>query len=250
MRYLILSDIHANMEAFEAVIEEVTKLSPEICLFLGDVVGYGADPDEVVMRLRRLIAGFRKSFAVRGNHDKVASGVEEGWSFNEHARRAALWAREQLSPTNLSYLKRLPKGPISVSDSIQISHGSPTDEDLYILNNFRALSILSYDKHRVNFFGHTHVPVVYELLGDRFNVKILAGDEGVFELHPEGRYLINPGSVGQPRDSNPKASFALYDDEEDSVTIKRVSYDVERAAEKIIRHGLPKINAERLFVGR
>ncbi|HEX29820.1 TPA: metallophosphoesterase [Candidatus Poribacteria bacterium] len=250
MRYLIMGDIHANMEAFEAVLKEAMGLSPDVCLFLGDAVGYGADPDEVVMRLRRLISQFSKFFAVRGNHDKVASGVEEGWSFTEHARKAALWTREHLSPTNRNYLRRLPQGPVGVNPFIQICHGSPMDEDLYILNNFRALNILSYDEHRITFFGHTHVPVVYELLGDHFHVNLPSGDESIFKLHPEGRYLINPGSVGQPRDFNPKASFAVYDDDEETITIKRVSYDIERAADKIVKSNLPGVNAERLFIGR
>ncbi|HID56881.1 TPA: metallophosphoesterase [Candidatus Poribacteria bacterium] len=250
MRYLILADIHSNMEAFETVLREGMEFSPDVCLFLGDAVGYGADPDEVVSQLRRLIPKFSKFLAVRGNHDKVASGVEDGWGFTEHARKAALWTREHLSPTNMNYLKRLPQGPVSVDLSIQICHGSPTEEDLYILNNFRALNILSYEEHRITFFGHTHVPVVYELLGDRFNLNLPSGDESIFKLHPEGRYLINPGSVGQPRDFNPKASFAVYDDEEETITIKRVSYDIERAADKIVKSNLPSVNAERLFIGR
>jgi len=251
MVYLVISDIHSNMEAFEAVLKEAEGFKPDVCLFLGDAVGYGADPDQVVLRLRRLGNEVSKMFAVRGNHDKVASGIEEGWDFNEHARRAALWTRRQLSPTNLSYLRRLPQGPVEVKKGdVQIAHGSPTDEDMYILSGYHAAAILSFTSHRITFFGHTHIPVVYELLDGKVNVKVPAGDEAVIRLEKEGWYLINPGSVGQPRDFNPKASFAIYDDEKEVVIIKRVEYDVERAAEKIIKSGLPRINAERLFVGR
>ena len=248
MRYLILSDLHANWQALEAVLHEAADRYDEaICL--GDLVGYGGDPNQVVDWVR---ANCR--LVVRGNHDKASSGVDQEeleW-FNPVARQAALWTCAALTPENAAYVGELPKGPLGM-DGFQLVHGSPYDEDEYLLNPDEAGQAFSYLESRVAFFGHTHVQGGF--IWNQSRVEVIPRtsqrtDRQVMEIDPECAYLINPGSVGQPRDGDPRAAYATFDSEARMVTFRRTAYDIEGAQERIREAGLPPVLADRLALGR
>ena len=246
MRYLILSDIHANREAFSAVLAFVRRKRWDKAIFLGDLVGYGANPNQTVELLREL----RPLVAIRGNHDKVCSGIEEGELFNRVALQAAMWTRQKLTPANLKWLHQLPEGPAVVDGAFAISHGTPIDEDAYIFGEIEALNVFRQTTFPVCFFGHSHFPVVFGLSPDAIQTVLTIGPSFRFKLRAGVRYLINPGSIGQPRDGNPLASFAFYDSDSKVVTIHRVPYRVEQAQTKILEAGLPRPLADRLALGR
>ena len=207
MKYLILSDIHGNAAALRSVLAKLSDFQVGGYVVLGDLVGYGANPDEVVSMVRRL----HPVIAVRGNHDRVAAGVSEGWDFNPIAKKAIMWTRENLSRENKDYIAKLPKGPIHVDDRFSIVHGSPWDEDCYLFGAHQAQKALSQAERQITFFGHTHVPVIWSLENGNVLGEIVERPQYEFFLKPQARYLINPGSVGQPRDGNSKAAFAVFD---------------------------------------
>jgi predicted phosphodiesterase len=247
MRYLVLSDIHANLEALETVLESAGSIGYDRVAVLGDLVGYGGDPDAVVERIRALdpIA------IVRGNHDKVAAGLEDLSGFNAIARRAALWTRESLKPENQRYLVALPVGPLPLDGTVLICHGSPEDEDLYIFSDRDALRALKESTRAVCLFGHTHLPLVVRLIDDTLDLVARATlAETRVDLDPTLKYLINPGSVGQPRDGDARAGFAILDLTTSSIVLYRVPYPVPEAQAKILQAGLPASLAHRLGVGR
>jgi len=246
MRYLILSDIHANREAFSAVLSFVRRKRWDKAIFLGDLVGYGANPNQTVDLLREL----RPLVAIRGNHDKVCSGIEEGELFNRVALQAAMWTRQKLTTPNLRWLHQLPEGPAVVDGAFAISHGTPIDEDAYIFGEIEALNVFRQTTFPVCFFGHSHFPVVFGLSPDAIQTVLTIGTSFRFKLRPGVRHLINPGSIGQPRDGNPLASFAFYNSDSKVVTIHRVPYRVEQAQTKILEAGLPRPLADRLALGR
>lgn len=246
MRYLILSDIHSNKEALGAVQAFVRRKPWDKVVFLGDLVGYGANPNQTVDTLRKL----RPLVAIRGNHDKVCSGIEEGELFNRIALEAAHWTRRKLTRTNLKWLKALPRGPVVVDDSFAIAHGTPIDEDAYIFGEIEALNIFRQTTYPLCFFGHSHFPVIFALSPDAITTILTVAPSFRFKLKPGVRYLINPGSIGQPRDGNPLASFAMYDSRTRVVTIHRIEYQVEAAQSKILKAGLPRPLADRLAIGR
>ena len=246
MRYLILSDIHANREAFSAVLSFVRRKRWDKAIFLGDLVGYGANPNQTVDLLRDL----RPLVAIRGNHDKVCSGIEDGELFNRVALQAAMWTRQKLTSSNLKWLHQLPEGPAVVDGAFAISHGTPIDEDAYIFGEIEALNVFRQTTFPVCFFGHSHFPVVFGLSPDAIQTVLTMGPSFRFKLKAGVRYLINPGSIGQPRDGNPLASFAFYNSDSKVVTIHRVPYRVEQAQTKILEAGLPRPLADRLALGR
>jgi predicted phosphodiesterase len=246
MRYLILSDIHANREAFSAVLSFVRRKRWDKAIFLGDLVGYGANPNQTVDLLREL----RPLVAIRGNHDKVCSGIENGELFNRVALQAAMWTRQKLTVSNLKWLHQLPEGPAVVDGAFAISHGTPIDEDAYIFGEIEALNVFRQTTFPVCFFGHSHFPVVFGLSPDAIQTVLTIGTSFRFKLRAGVRYLINPGSIGQPRDGNPLASFAFYNSDSKVVTIHRVPYRVEQAQTKILEAGLPRPLADRLALGR
>ncbi len=245
MRYLILTDIHANWEALEAVLADAEG-SYERVVCCGDIVGYCADPNRVTEWARNNVEAI-----VRGNHDKAVFAPEILEWFNPVARSATLWTQRELTPANLDYLRALPKGPVPVGD-FQIFHGSPFDEDDYIVSPGDALQLEGYLAAPVSFFGHSHLQGGF-LLGRRAAQPIApVGDgrrEAVLEIADNAAYLINPGSVGQPRDSDPRAAYALYDTAERLVTYRRVDYDLAKAQQKIVQAGLPEVLALRLAIG-
>lgn len=245
MRFLILSDIHANWEALESVLTDARgRFDRIVCL--GDLVGYGADPDLVTEWVWQ-----NAELVIRGNHDKACAGLEDLEWFNPVAQFSALWTQKITKPKNIVYLRKLPKGPAEV-EGFQVVHGSPLDEDEYLLSDQDARQIAPYLDLAITFFGHTHVQGGFLCLPN--GVKRLAkpkraSNAETIELDPDAYYLINPGSVGQPRDSDPRAAYALYDRERKLVEFRRVEYPVAVAQQKILDAGLPDVLAHRLSAG-
>ena len=246
MRYLILSDIHANREALEAVLGSVRRKRWDKAVVLGDVVGYGANPNQAIETVRSL----KPLVAIRGNHDKVCSGVENGEMFNRVALQAAMWTRRKLTRSNLRWLHALPEGPAVVDGLFAVAHGTPIDEDAYIFGEIEALNVFRQTTFPLCFFGHSHFPVIFGLSPDAIQTVLTEPPAFRFRLEPGVRYLVNPGSIGQPRDGNPLASFALFDSDTRTVTIYRVPYAIGRTQRKILAAGLPRPLADRLSVGR
>ncbi len=239
MPYLILSDVHSNREALHAVIEDARGRYDRI-LCLGDIVGYGADPNYVAAWMRE-----NATAAIRGNHDKMCAGLESLDGHNGAARAAAEWTRKQLTPANLSYLGGLPRGPLRVGD-IDLVHGSPLDEDEYLIHAGDVAMAREGLDAQVTFFGHTHVQGGFLLA--RRGIRRIAPD-GMLQVEPDHLYLINPGSVGQPRDTDARSAYAIYTAENRTVEFRRVKYDIAAAAQKILDAGLPAVLAGRLYEG-
>ena len=250
MRALILSDIHANLDALEAVLAAAPTY--DTVWNLGDSVGYGANPNEVIERVRSLGVVF-----VRGNHDRACCGLLSLEDFNPVASRAARWTQGKLTEEHVHWLRELAHGPIS-PDGPQVScmHGSPLDEDEYVLSMRDAWEPLHETHARINFFGHTHLQGGFANDGEllfKLNPYYSTRDEAEeceIELRSSSRYLINPGSVGQPRDHDWRAACAIYDDSKMTVSFLRVPYDVRCAQMRIMRAGLPDRLAFRLREGR
>ncbi len=251
MRILLLSDIHANLEALDACLAAAPPF--DRIVNLGDIVGYGASPNEVAERSREL----GKTF-VRGNHDKAATGVMDLNDFNPMAAAAALWTRNQLKPENLAWLRDLPQGPVSLPDvpDIQLVHGSPNDEDEYVVSLVDALAPLITLTMPLTFFGHTHLQGGFFANGSsadgfRPEYKTVGQAESVsLHLKSNARYLINPGSVGQPRDGDWRAAFGLFDTEAQVVHFHRTPYNLKQAQDRIFAAKLPARLATRLASGR
>ena len=247
MRYLVLSDIHANIDALESVLTAAPPGTWDRAIVLGDLVGYGAEPNAVVDRVRAL----DPMAVIRGNHDKAGSGLDDGSSFNHVARMAALWTLEALSDDNREYLRALPQGPAVIDDRLEICHGAPFDEDHYIFDGDDAARALGAITRQVCLFGHTHLPVVFRRGVDLFDGFMPQGSE-TLTVPIEGgmSYLVNPGSVGQPRDGDPRAAFGIYDADAPSLILRRVAYPLDKAQRRILDAGLPASLANRLGVGR
>lgn len=246
MRYLILSDIHANQEALVAVLARASGTWDEV-LCLGDTVGYGADPNACVEFVREEV-----KHIVRGNHDKACAGLDDLEWFNAAARASAVWTQERLTNQNLAWLRELPKGPILL-EGFQILHGSPLDEDEYLLQAQDAHQLIGYLDTPISFFGHTHIQGGFML--HRNGVVRISGvprdaESLDVELDLDTFYLINPGSIGQPRDGDPRAAYAVYDSEQRVIHYVRVSYDIAAAQAKIRAASLPEILARRLAIGQ
>jgi predicted phosphodiesterase len=242
-RILVISDIHANATAFEAVLE-AAEGRWDICVCLGDVVGYGPDPNQVTARVRAMGAT-----TIRGNHDKAISGVMDTIDFNPVARAAVEWTREQLEADHLNWLAELQPGPWP-TDGIVLIHGAYQDEDEYA----QAMDGLLESSSAVTFFGHTHHQGGFSFLDT--SVELLqirprpSESFTALRLEPGKRYLLNPGSVGQPRDGDPRAGFAIADLEHQIVEFWRVPYDISAVQERMRAAHLPEPLAQRLMLGR
>lgn len=249
-RILIISDLHANVEAFDASMNAAPAYDQ--VWNLGDLIGYGASPNEIIDISRRIGDTF-----VRGNHDKACSGVVEPHDFNAAAAMSALWTRDHLTPEHLEWVRALPAGPIMCNGfPAQLSHGSPLDEDHYLIDVVDGCQTLAEIHTGLSFFGHTHIQGGFAE-GDGKCFRIIPDyDSGTeleqwkFEMEPTAEYLINPGSIGQPRDGDPRAAFAVWDSQEHSITYYRVPYDISGAQERIRKAGLPEWLANRLSLGR
>jgi len=247
MRYLVLTDIHANLEALETCLSDAARRRYDKVLVLGDLIGYGADPNAVVDRVQAL----GPVGIVRGNHDKIALGMEEAEGFNLVARSAAQWTLDALTPANRQWLIDLPQGPCTIDDFIEICHGSPFDEDAYVFDELDARRSLKVSVRPLCLFGHTHYPMTFELAGAHFDAMgPAAASEARLHLRDDVKYLVNPGSVGQPRDGDPRAAYAIVDTDAKLVYLMRLIYPVENAQAKVIAAGLPEVLARRLAAGR
>lgn len=246
MRFLILSDIHANVDAFDAVLEAAPRTSWDRVLVLGDLVGYGADPNAVIDRLR----GLPDMRIIRGNHDKVGAGLEDADGFNPVARQAIAWTAAALAPDRRAWLAGLPAGPLLVDAFVEICHGSPFDEDLYVFDELDASRAVKASQRPLCLFGHTHVPAAFTIDGRLKSFGPWRGERFELTLDANLQYLVNCGAVGQPRDGDPRAAFGMVDTVEATVSICRVPYDVATAQRKIVAAGLPDLLAHRLALGR
>ena len=241
MRSAIFSDIHANLEAFEAILAEAREHGCTDFICLGDVVGYNANPHECVEIVRQMDCP-----VVKGNHDEQASLLESSRDFNELAERAIDWTREHLTDEDKQWLRDL-RFSRPVRDFTIVHSTLDTPEQWgYVFNNLDAAASFTYQHTPLCFFGHTHVPVAY--VRDDDGVKRLKVEQ--LPIEPGKKYFINVGSVGQPRDGDWRAAYCIYDSEKNIVEQRRVKYDLEAAKKKIINADLPRLLAERLGIGR
>ncbi|MGH9204819.1 MAG: metallophosphoesterase family protein, partial [Vicinamibacterales bacterium] len=239
MRHLVISDIHANLEALEATLESAGTW--DRVLVLGDLVGYGADPNAVVECVRAL----PRSTIIRGNHDKVGAGLATVEGFNQLARQAIAWTASELTPANRTWLAALPPGPALIDDLVEICHGAPFDEDVYIFDDLDARRAVSVMQRPVCLFGHTHVPAIFRAEGNLQFVGPPRGEHFSVTFDQGARYLVNCGAVGQPRDSDARAAYGILEVETRTLTVSRVAYDVGAAQAKIMAAGLPGVLAQR-----
>jgi len=244
MRYLVFSDIHSNIEAFEKFLGQKKLKNVDKILFLGDMVGYGPDPDKVIEQFREL----PNVRSVRGNHDKVIADLESSSLFNPAAAFSAEWSKLKIAPANYQFLKKLPKGPQVIDHFITICHGSTFDEDYYVFSQFEASESFKFMETSIGFFGHTHFPIIYYLRNEKLDIVPLTENTRI-KLDANTRYLINPGSIGQPRDKNPASSFIIFDSGKMEISFNRFSYDVTKTQKKIREAGLPELLASRLEAG-
>lgn len=242
MRYLVFSDVHGNVEALERVLEEAERLRPDVVVSLGDVVGYGANPNECVALVQE-----RAAIRIAGNHDAAAAGLIDTDAFGEAAERAILWTCRAIDLSSLELLGEY--DTIRRHGDCVFAHASPTApmgwEYVYTLN--QANAILAGTTERFVFIGHTHVPGIIER-DDARGSRVLRSPFAA--VAPGSRYLVNVGSVGQPRDGVAAASFALLDEHKGTIVIRRIPYDVRGAQEKIRSAGLPESLAARLATAR
>jgi len=245
MRFFLFSDIHSNKEALDIVLKFAAQQDIDHYLFLGDILGYGASPNEVLEHM----SSFYPITKIRGNHDKAICDQNPIESFNPIAAAAIQWTRTALNKKNQAFLKELKKGPVVVDKLLTICHGAPFDEDFYIFGEFDASEAFLHFKTTVCFFGHTHIPYVYTEKNHIVEGSHISGDTITISLKKGTRYLINPGSVGQPRDRNNKTSCAVYDTDKNKITFFRFKYDIEAAQKKILNASLPEALAHRLSIG-
>ena len=244
MKFLVISDVHANIEALESTLAAAGPY--DHVLALGDFIGYGADPNAVVERMRALPS----ITLIRGNHDKVGVGLDTSDGFNYLAKRAIAWTAATLTADNHEWVAGLPQGPHMVDPLVEICHGSPFDEDTYIFEAVDVARALRTSERPLCLFGHTHVPAAFRLAPDLELIGPPRGAEFRIALVPGIKYLINCGAVGQPRDGDPRAAFGILDTAANTLTIRRVDYDINAAQSKIIAAGLPDVLAQRLGAGR
>jgi diadenosine tetraphosphatase ApaH/serine/threonine PP2A family protein phosphatase len=245
MRYLVEADIHSNLEALQAVMTHAESQGGFDSIWcLGDIVGYGADPNACLTLLRSYPLA-----AVSGNHDLAAIDAVSIVKFNQHAKEAILWTREQLTSEHREFLASNPLR--REEDGVTLLHGTPSDPVwAYFLPQMMTSSDVAENFGQINtrscLVGHSHIPFICLEDGAQF----LGLQPGQKKMLAQARCVVNPGSVGQPRDGDPRASYALYDADTDTFVHHRVDYDIEAAQAKITAAGLPDILASRLAVGR
>ncbi len=241
MRVAVLSDIHSNLEALEAVLAAADEMGCDRMLVLGDIVGYGADPDAVIDRLAA-----REAITIAGNHDLAATGAFDVSWFNDAAAAAIAWTKNSMSPDSKEFLSSL--DPIRETEHGLLVHGSVRDPVAeYLLSAEEAAASFELAPFSLAFFGHTHLPTVFRRGPDARVMGWVLGEGEVIELAPGERYMLNPGSVGQPRDRDPRAAFIVFDGEK--AVGHRVGYPIDRAAKKIRAAGLPGWLSDRLWIG-
>ncbi|MBF0494222.1 MAG: metallophosphoesterase family protein [Candidatus Omnitrophica bacterium] len=245
MRFAVLADIHGNLEALNATLKVLNSCTIDRFIILGDLVGYGADPNACTEIIRNI-----KAVAVAGNHDLAAAGKRSLETFTPYAKEALLWTRETLNDDNKKYLSSLPV--LSEFQAFTIVHSSLDDPEKwkYVLDESDAETNFNLLKTDILFIGHSHIAGVF---GSNYPEKNISGSsfnhEKKIQLLPRTRYIINAGSAGQPRDGNPKACSLIYDSAKQEVQFHRVEYNIPLAGKKIIDAGLPPILANRLTGG-
>lgn len=243
MRYAVFSDLHSNLEALVAFLDKAKTLKIDEMVCLGDIVGYNASPNECIDLLKK-----HKVRCVLGNHDARAAGIDSLYDFNPQAAAAIEWTAKSLTEENREFLKSLPRA-LAVGSHFLAVHGWINDTDQYILGandalrNFEILKEMS--RARVCFFGHTHVGAAY-MLADG---AVQSTTKDTLQIERNSMYLINPGALGQPRDRDPRASFAVYDTKSRKVRFYRLEYDIAGTSRRILEAGLPERLAERLKLG-
>lgn len=241
MRALIISDIHANLTALDAVLEAAGSFDAVWCL--GDLVGYGPDPNECIARVREL----PNPLCIIGNHDAAALDQIDADTFNPEARSAIRWTQKALNQSSRSFLQSLPE-KIQL-ERVTLAHGSPRHPVWeYLLDTRTATLNFEYFETPICIVGHTHLPVIYSLLDSNRLARLSIPEPNQVITLPE-HAIINPGSVGQPRDRDPRAAFAIYDTEENLWDYRRVAYDVPSVQERMIQAGLPERHIQRLAAG-
>jgi predicted phosphodiesterase len=240
VRYAVLSDVHANLHALEAVFDDLQSQEVDRYVCLGDIIGYGAFPEECIGKISSL--GF---ITVAGNHDYAALGRIQTENFNALAKTATVWTRDQLSRESVKFLNTIPL--VVEEANISFVHSSYYSPELfdYVQTSYDAHLSLSQLPGRVCFIGHSHIPVAFIQNG-----CVTYSLSSEIKVPDGGKVLMNVGSVGQPRDQDPRASYAIYDDENRKITLRRVSYDIEGAISGILGKGLPVMLGERLRTGR
>jgi diadenosine tetraphosphatase ApaH/serine/threonine PP2A family protein phosphatase len=245
MSLLVLADVHANLTALEAVLRDARGLYEQV-VFCGDAVGYGPDPTEVI----GILADLPLLAAVRGNHDRAALGGN-ALDFSEPARAAVTWTAARLGPDERQWLESLPPGPVEVSPGLVACHGHPDDEDLYLLGRPLVESALQALPGGLSLHGHTHLPAAW--WEDPDEPDGLAGSlagPGAWTVEPGRAATLNPGSVGQPRDGDPRAAYLLLDPASREAVWRRVAYDAEQVLRRVLDADLPAWLGERLLEGR
>jgi predicted phosphodiesterase len=247
MRLLILSDLHANLTAFDAALE-IASGKWDVAVCLGDVVGYGPDPAAVSEKLQEITKD-----VIRGNHDKAVTGIMSSDDFNPVAKLAVDWTQSQLSPEQMSWLAGLPPGP-KAAQGVVLIHGAFQDEDEYVFTPAQALEGLLDSSTVLSFFGHTHHQGGFSY--HESDIEVLQArprpQESFSALHlePGHKYLLNPGSIGQPRDGDPRAAFAIADFDHQIVEFWRVPYDISSVQTRMYDANLPEPLIHRLTLGR
>ncbi len=241
MRILVISDIHANLAALESVIADAGKIDAAWCL--GDLVGYGPDPNECIQRVQ----GLQNLVCILGNHDAAALKQIDAGSFNPEARHAINWTQSMLTDSSINFLNNLPER-VNL-DHVTLVHGSPRQPVWeYLLDTQNATRSFEFFETAYCFVGHTHLPILYHL-GENHNLArlLIPEPETRFVLTP--RAILNPGSVGQPRDHDPRAAYAIYDPQEQSWEYHRIAYNVTSVQERMKSAGLPERHIQRLSAG-
>ncbi|MBN2507647.1 MAG: metallophosphoesterase family protein [Verrucomicrobia bacterium] len=240
MKYAVIADIHANWEAFQVVLNDAKEQQCTHYCCVGDVVGYGANPKECLDVVRDM--GMP---CVKGNHDEYCSTEEDLEGFNPHAAEAVRWTRRQLSAEDREWLRDLRYVRLVATFSVVHATLDGPQRWGYVFDKLMAAASFTYQNTSVCFFGHTHVPVAFVR-----DAVVRGGSYSKFRVEPGRKYFVNVGSVGQPRDGNPKAAYVVYDLDEGSIELRRLDYDIPRAQKKIIAAGLPQRLADRLALGK
>ncbi|HEY9173507.1 MAG TPA: metallophosphoesterase family protein [Verrucomicrobiae bacterium] len=240
MKFAVIADIHANLEAFRVVLDDAQKQKCTHYACIGDVVGYGANPRECLEIVRKMAMP-----CVKGNHDEYCSTDEHAEGFNPAAAEAVQWTRKQLSEDGRQWLRDLKY--VRMVTNFTIVHATLDGPQRwgYVFDKLAAAASFPYQNTPVCFFGHTHVPVAF--IRDSM---VRGGTYSKFKIEAGKKYFINVGAVGQPRDGNPKSAYVVYDTEEQTVELRRLDYDIATTQKKIREAGLPERLAERLAYGR
>lgn len=243
MLIAVISDLHANLEATQTVFAEIDRRSPDRIVCLGDLVGYNANPNEVMDIVRE-----RNIETIMGNHDAAVCGLEDPWFFRSAAKKAIQWQLEVIRDEHKAYLKTLPEKMRFFEGCLGV-HGSPGHRDDYIidwLDAMRQMEHLDGRTEKICFFGHSHRQAFFSDKG----ATELTGRQDTYHLHPMNRYFLNPGAVGQPRDRDPRAAFLFFETEKMTVEYCRVDYDIAKTQKRIVDAGLPVELAKRLAKGK